>query len=56
LRDRGPGSFVIAIHEREQFKQATRDKLVQEIAAVPRKPRAIPAQARPRSQWRVYCS
>jgi Protein of unknown function (DUF1194) len=50
----GPGSFVIAIHEREQFKQATRDKLVQEIAAVPRKPRVIPAQARPRA--RVYCS
>ena len=50
----GPGSFVIAIHEREQFKQATRDKLVQEIAAVPRTPRVIPAQARPRA--RVYCS
>jgi hypothetical protein len=50
----GPGSFVIAIHEREQFKQATRDKLVQEIAAAPRKPRVIPAQARPRA--RVYCS
>ena len=50
----GPGSFVIAIHEREQFKQATRDKLVQEIATVPRQPRVIPAQARPRT--RVYCS
>jgi hypothetical protein len=50
----GPGSFVIAIHDREQFKQATRDKLVQEIAAVPAKPRVIPAQARSRS--RVYCS
>jgi hypothetical protein len=50
----GPGSFVIAIHDREQFKQATRDKLVQEIAAVPRKPRVIPTQARPRA--RVYCS
>lgn len=49
----GPGSFVIAIHEREQFKDATRNKLVQEIAAVP-KPRVIPAQAR--SRPRVYCS
>jgi hypothetical protein len=28
----GPGSFVIPIHEREQFKEATRTKLVQEIA------------------------
>jgi hypothetical protein len=29
----GPGSFMIAIHEREQFKEATRTKLVLEIAA-----------------------
>ena len=28
----GPGSFVIAIRERNQFKQATREKLVQEVA------------------------
>jgi hypothetical protein len=48
----GPGSFVIAIKEREQFKQATRNKLVQEIAAVPTKPQIVPVQARPR----VYCS
>jgi hypothetical protein len=48
----GPGSFVIAIHEREQFKEATRTKLVQEIAGIPPRPRVIPAQARPR----VYCS
>ena len=50
----GPGSFVIAIHEREQFKDATRTKLVQEIAGVTTKPHVIPAQARPRP--RVYCS
>ena len=50
----GPGSFVIAIKDREQFKEATRTKLVQEIAGVPTKPRVVPAQARPRS--RVYCS
>ena len=50
----GPGSFVIAIKEREQFKEATRTKLVQEIAGVPTKPRVVPVQARPRS--RVYCS
>ncbi len=46
----GPGSFLITIKEREQFKEATRNKLVQEIAVVPTKPE--PAQARPR----VYCS
>ncbi len=48
----GPGSFVIAIKEREQFKEATRTKLVQEIAGLPTKPRMVPVQARPR----VYCS
>ncbi len=48
----GPGSFVIAIKEREQFKEATRTKLVQEIAGLPTKPRIVPAQARSR----VYCS
>ena len=48
----GSGSFVIAIKEREQFKEATRNKLVQEIAAVPTKPQIVPVQARPR----VYCS
>jgi Protein of unknown function (DUF1194) len=48
----GPGSFVIVIKEREQFKEATRTKLVQEIAGLPTKPRVVPVQARPR----VYCS
>jgi len=49
----GPGAFVIAIHEREQFKEATRTKLVLEIAGATPKPRAIPVQAtRPP---RVYC-
>ena len=28
----GPGAFVIPIHEREQFKEAIRTKLVLEIA------------------------
>ena len=49
----GPGAFMIAIHEREQFKDATRNKLVQEIAAVPKR-RVVPAQSR--SRPRVYCS
>ena len=49
----GPGAFVIAIHEREQFKEATRTKLVLEIAGATPRPRAIPVQAtRPP---RVYC-
>jgi hypothetical protein len=48
----GPGSFVIAIKEREQFKEATRTKLVQEIAGVPATPRLVPVQAKSR----VYCS
>ncbi len=48
----GPGSFLITIKEREQFKEATRNKLVQEIAGVPTKPQIVPAQVRPR----VHCS
>ena len=48
----GPGAFVIPIREREQFKEATRTKLVQEIAGLPAKPRVVPAQGRSR----VYCS
>jgi Protein of unknown function (DUF1194) len=48
----GPGSFVIAIHERNQFKDATRTKLVQEIAGP--LPQVIPVQATRPS--RVYCS
>jgi hypothetical protein len=49
----GPGAFVIAIHERNQFKEATRTKLVLEIAGATPQERVIPAQAtRPP---RVYC-
>jgi hypothetical protein len=35
----------------QQFKEATRTKLVQEIAGLPAKPRMVPVQARSR----VYC-
>ena len=42
----GPGSFMIAIHERDQFKEATRTKLVLEIAGRTPAHRVIPAQAR----------
>jgi hypothetical protein len=52
----GPGSFVIAIREREQFKEATRNKLVQEVAGV--MPRVVPVQSRPEQgkRARVFCS
>jgi hypothetical protein len=49
----GPGAFVIAIHDRAQFKEATRTKLVLEIAGTTPQLRIIPAQVRPP---RVYCS
>jgi hypothetical protein len=49
----GPGSFVIPIKEREQFKEATRHKLVQEIAGRTPERRVIPAQTR---NPRVFCS
>jgi hypothetical protein len=49
----GPGSFVIPIKEREQFKEATRTKLVLEIAGLTPSPRVVPVQAR---KPRVFCS
>jgi hypothetical protein len=42
----GPGAFVIPIQERSQFKEATRQKLVLEIAGRTPPARIIPAQAR----------
>jgi hypothetical protein len=42
----GPGAFVIPIRERAQFKDATRSKLVLEIAGRTPKPNFMPAQAR----------
>jgi hypothetical protein len=52
----GPGSFVISIRERDQFKEATRNKLVQEVAGVT--PRVVPVQSRPEQgkRARVFCS
>lgn len=45
----GPGAFVIPISERAQFREATRTKLVLEIAGRDTAPRVIPAAAdRPR--------
>ncbi|MCC6780680.1 MAG: DUF1194 domain-containing protein [Hyphomicrobiales bacterium] len=42
----GPGAFVIPIRERDQFKEATRTKLVLEIAALPDSTKVVPAQSR----------
>jgi hypothetical protein len=42
----GPGAFVIPIHAREQFKEATRTKLVLEIAGHTPEQRIVPAQAK----------
>ena len=42
----GPGAFVIPIQERSQFKEATRQKLVLEIAGRTPDARVVPAQAR----------
>jgi hypothetical protein len=49
----GPGAFVVGIKERSQFKEATRSKLVLEIAGRTPDARVVPAQAR---IPRVYCS
>jgi len=49
----GPGAFVIPIREREKFKEATRTKLVQEIASLPPEPRVMPAAS---SAPRVSCT
>ena len=41
----GPGAFVVPIREREQFKEATRTKLVLEIAGRAPQQRLVPVQA-----------
>ena len=41
----GPGSFVIPIRERSQFIEATRNKLILEVAGRTPTPRVIPASA-----------
>jgi len=49
----GPGAFVVPIRERDQFREATRTKLVQEIASRKVAPRVIPAAA---SKPRISCT
>jgi len=49
----GPGAFVIPIRERDQFREATRTKLVLEIAGREPAPRVLPAAA---DKPRISCS
>jgi hypothetical protein len=49
----GPGAFVIAIRQRDQFREATRTKLVQEIASREIAPRIIRAAA---DKPRISCT
>jgi len=49
----GPGAFVIPIRERDQFREATRTKLVLEIAGRDLAPRIIPAAA---DKPRISCT
>jgi len=49
----GPGAFVIPIKERDQFREATRTKLVLEIAGRETAPRVIPAAA---DKPRISCT
>ncbi len=42
----GPGAFLVSIHNREQFTEAIRTKLVLEIAGRVPEGRVVPAQAR----------
>ncbi len=49
----GPGAFVIAIRRRDQFREATRTKLVQEIAGRETTPRVIRAAA---DKPRISCT
>jgi hypothetical protein len=48
----GPGSFMIPIQEREKFKEATRTKLVMEVAGCQPEPRVIPTSS---SEPRISC-
>jgi hypothetical protein len=48
----GPGAFVVPIKTRDKFKEATRTKLVLEVAGRMPAVRAVPAASSPR---RVNC-
>jgi hypothetical protein len=42
----GPGAFIVPIHNRDQFKEAIRTKLVLEVAGRTPQRRVVPAQAK----------
>ncbi len=48
----GPGAFIVPIHNRDQFREAIRTKLVLEVAGRVPKNQIVPAQAR---QPRISC-
>ena len=49
----GPCAFVVPIHERQQFVEATRIKLVLEISSREPEPRIVPASA---EKPRISCT
>ena len=49
----GPGAFVVPIHERKQFIEATRTKLVLEISGREPEPRVVPVSA---DKPRISCT
>jgi hypothetical protein len=49
----GPGAFVVPIHERKQFIEATRTKLVLEISGREPSPRVVPVSA---DKPRISCT
>jgi hypothetical protein len=49
----GPGAFVVPIHERKQFIEATRTKLVLEISGREPSPRIVPVSA---DKPRISCT
>jgi hypothetical protein len=49
----GPGAFVIPIRERDQFREATRTKLVQEVAGREPEARVVPVGA---DKPRISCT
>jgi len=48
----GPGSFVVGIHDRDKFKEATRTKLMLEVAGRTTAPRVVPASS---AEPRISC-
>ncbi len=52
----GPGAFMIAIKEREQFVSATRAKILREIASLPATPRVMHASETTEARPKMDCA